>query len=565
MKQHLRTIHSLIIPFLYISLPLLSEHYAAREYVVTGICLVVCATFLCLRFGFEKRRAISFSATDGWVAAFAFYILLRNLMKGDVDPAYYYFMLLGGMLYFIGRTSTAGERTALFYGIILSGVVQSVVGLLQFSGILCSNHTAFRLTGSFQNPGMLGGYLACSMLTAMAVLALLPRQKQSGKITLCASLALMGLVCLLSDSRAAWLAVVVVTIAIVARKIETKRRSKLIGISLAGVLLVVGLYLYKPKSADSRILIWKVCASMLLDKPIFGHGADAVRQNYAPYLAKQLRKSANKQEQELAADNTYAFNEPLRIGCENGIIGIVLAGGIFLTIVRGRKQTSHRIAIYPMAGFGLFSLFSYPLGCLPLAALLPLATGMAASGKSRFNIRQGQPILLLLFVSGTLCFLPEWKRNNQLTTMLFAFRHEALFEADLQRAYPQFKHQTRPVFRYATILFQQENYAAALPVWQQAAKLCPTNRIYCNLGYCYQQTGNYQEAEQTYLLASATYPTYLTPRYRLFKLYLSQKREAEAKQIAVEIGRMKVKIENDATRNMKKEVLHYLQTSFPGF
>lgn len=519
---------------------------------------------LCLQYCFEKRRAISFSATDGWIAALVCYVLVRNIAKGDVDPLQFYSILLGWMLYVVGRTSLPKERTVLFYTLVAAGVIQSVIGLLQFSGIAYSNHLAFRLTGSFQNPGMLGGYLACSMAVAIGMLALLPRQRQIGRIALYTSLVLMGIVCLLSDSRAAWLAVIVVTAAMAVHRIRTKYYYiKLIGIGLASVLLLTGLYLYKQKSADSRILIWKVCTSMLLDKPLFGHGADAVQRNYAPYLAKHLRQSTSREEQELAADNTYAFNEPLGIGCEYGVMGILLVMGLFLSMTKESKRNKHysrQLALYLILAFGVFSLFSYPLDCMPLAMILPLAVGMAASGKSYFTFRYGKPALLLVFTCVTLSFLPEWKRNNRLGTMLFAFRHEWLFEEELQKAYSRFKNQTHWVLQYATTLFRQERYEAALPIFIQASKLCPTNRIYCDLGYCYQQTGAYQTAEHYYTLASATFPTYMTPKYRLFKLYRLQKRETEAEQIAVEIRQMKAKVENNATRNMRKEVLLYLQT-----
>jgi len=98
----------------------------------------------------------------------------------------------------------------------------------------------------------------------------------------------------------------------------------------------------------------------------------------------------------------------------------------------------------------------------------------------------------------------------------------------------------------------------AIPVLQQATELCPTTEIYCDLGLSYEQENDYSRSEHCFKLAADMVPTYITPKFRLFKLYLQNGQTNKADSIALEIMKMNVKIENKAVKRMKAEVQEYI-------
>lgn len=96
-------------------------------------------------------------------------------------------------------------RNMVIWWMIVAGLGQSVIGLLQGFGVLKSFHSEFALTGTFGNPGPFGGYL--SVVIALLFSYVL-QEKLSFAIRGCLFVCLMvvSLALVLSDSRSAWCA-----------------------------------------------------------------------------------------------------------------------------------------------------------------------------------------------------------------------------------------------------------------------------------------------------------------------------------------------------------------------
>jgi hypothetical protein len=109
--------------------------------------------------------------------------------------------------------------------------------------------------------------------------------------------------------------------------------------SVLAVMLVItlaagtlALYHYKKDSADGRILIWKVTSNIIKDYPLLGIGQDMFKAHYMDYQAGYFRNHTNSKYETVADDNQYAFNEPLNVWAENGLVGLLLASGFVLSI-----------------------------------------------------------------------------------------------------------------------------------------------------------------------------------------------------------------------------------------
>lgn len=164
------------------------------------------------------------------------------------------------------------DNSCLVKGAIAFACLQATIIYQQMIGLAPSNHDTFAVTGTFGNPAPVGGFLAIC-----ASLALHQSFYSTKRCPWVAITSYLLLACVLTDSRAALLGFIVaaMTVLLVRFRIPSKqlRGAVFIGIPIVGVLLVAGMYLYRPQSADGRLLIWKICTKHIIaEKPLLGHG-----------------------------------------------------------------------------------------------------------------------------------------------------------------------------------------------------------------------------------------------------------------------------------------------------
>lgn len=196
-----------------------------------------------------------------------------------------------------------------------------------------------------------------------------------------------------SRSRAAWLAVLVSSFYLLSvkyqffktiRKYFNTRIRQIVLISFLTILLsttILGLYYFKKGSADGRLLIWKVSAEMISDKPVFGHGFDGFKKRYMDYQAARFKQNPDSKEALVAGDSNYAFNELIQLTVEHGLAGffliLLLFKRVFSNISNSEasnlqtakpSNTSNSEASYPSnisnseasnSSSGFFRLFSF--------------------------------------------------------------------------------------------------------------------------------------------------------------------------------------------------------------
>jgi O-antigen ligase len=121
---------------------------------------------------------------------------------------------------------------------------------------------------------------------------------------------------------------------------------------VAGTLLSTTLYHFKKDSADGRLLLWTVSTKMILEKPLTGFGVDGFKKNYLLYQGEYFKNNPDSPYADLADNATSPFNEWLKIGVEQGIIGLLFIVGIILTAFRYSSNSPPLRAI--MAAFFVF-------------------------------------------------------------------------------------------------------------------------------------------------------------------------------------------------------------------
>lgn len=241
--------------------------------------------------------------------------------------------------------------------IALSGVGESVIAILQRFSILESNHSLFSVTGTFANPGSLGGFLAMCLIAGAGLCI---NRNNVRLIGLFACLIIsVGL--LLSDSRAGWLATIGGILFLLGSKVRLSWKSGSI-ITLILLFVCLALYFHKKASADGRLLIWHCTMDMIADKPLLGYGSNGWIANYMYYQARFLERNPDSDYAMVADNAAYPYNEFLWIWAEYGIIGLVSVLGLVywgITYKSNNKYANTFKAI--LLCFVVFACFSYPL------------------------------------------------------------------------------------------------------------------------------------------------------------------------------------------------------------
>lgn len=458
------------------------------------------------------------------------------------------------------------KKKVILYGIVISGMVQSLIAISQKLWFIESNHRLFDVTGSFGNPGQLGGYLAICFVVSVC---LIRRHKRWHQILFSFSTIIIGAGLLLSDSRASWLGALF-GVGMLALKtiLLWIKKYKVSSLEFAAIIVVIGsifLYQYRPGSADSRLLIWRVSANMVADKPIVGHGINSFGEKYMLYQADYFKTDTNRRFI-MSADNTaYPYNEFIHITIEQGIIGLILLLLMISTSLIGNSSnTLNSFFRAPLIALMIFSAFSYPTDIFPLLFMFPLLLG---------NI-DNKPILQfspnkwsLAFIGSSLIAIALFGLNS-----ITFYRNTSIQLRDLQKkdnadaiAYCGNNYQqliSNHRFNLIYLRWLGEHSLNLLDA-DKIDRIIPYSETYCILGDFYRRIGMHGKAEEAYKRAALMIPTRLRPNYNLWKLYLEIGDTINAIKISNTILSQPLKVENTYTISAKVEIRNFLESNYP--
>ena len=160
----------------------------------------------------------------------------------------------------------------------------------------------------------------------------------------------VGCLLVLSDSRAAWLAVLLALAWLLCRAAGIRWTGIPVGLKIVAAVVFAGvlcaLYGYKKGSADARLLIWRVSCRMFVESPVTGSGIASYASRYMDVQSEYFAENPQSPFLDVAGNNHRAFNEFIRVGCEQGAVGLLLAG----------VMTIHQYTIGKMLGTVLVTI-----------------------------------------------------------------------------------------------------------------------------------------------------------------------------------------------------------------
>ena len=553
----------------------------------------------------KPAKPFVFSVADGLVLVLAVIVALTYNRQLDPEPEK---MLFGGqlvVLWFLLRFILTGwPQLQLFFlaVVVATGGIEAVSGMRQLHGFEGSNHSLFKLTGDFYNPGPYSGYLAIVLPVCLWMILEWGKEKRAHSRASLRYLGWIGLLAIIvvlpaGMSRTAWIAAAVSCGWVYwVQRIgweKTKRyingnrtltivSSILILISIAGAL--AGIYLLKKDSANGRLLLWKVTGQAIREQPWTGTGTGGFPAAYAEAQAEYFTSGkASETEMMVAGCPEYGFNEFLQIGLEQGLVGLmVFVLLLSYSLFRGVKNRQAGAAGGILA-LMVFSLASYPLQLPEFWVVLVVLMGVANS-KTPVNAdisvdadtpptpsREGRKILSVAMI-GVLAICCGWifrqqkgyyegyKKWNTLKMLHHSKAYEAAGEG-YEELVPLMGHKPEFLFETAQCLNRAERYTEANKLLYRAMKLSGDPMIRYIAAKNEQSMGNYQKAEDLLLHAIDMLPERIYPYYLLTKLYSEPTFFQEDKFIkaADAVLKKEPKVESTAIREMREEVKILIQ------
>lgn len=534
------------------------------------------------------------------ISLFIYITINHYFFYPDYGLSIRYFELMGLMTYYmILRYISPSYQLYLLLAIAIGGIIQAVYGNLQLYGYYSSNHSRYSVTGGFFNPGPYAGYLASTFPVALGMFLFNGNSSTDRKEKehffkwnlkhVVKYISLIGLVTISSiivssQSRAAWVSIVLSGSYIlisrynlpvfVNRSFKNKLR-KWVTISIALVILLscaFGLFQYKKRSAEGRLFIWTVTSGMISDQPLIGHGFDRFKATYMHYQAVFFQTNSDQKGEGVADDVVYAFNEPLQMVAEIGVIGLILYLLILTFIFNTTGDKKNKYVVLSKAGLIAilsFSLFSYPADILPikLNALVFMVILISYHKKVQLikdGIRLTAPVGLK---AGFICILMptifyfnsqlgklyngyEWwdnaKLNYELKNVVESIEY-------FDKAYPALNKEGEYLINYGKALALLHHSHKAIYILNKARFFKNNSILQTALGDCYKQIKRYDLAEIAYKNARYMVPSKFYPVYLLVKLYGSTGQVNKAHETEAYLRKKDVKVHSKAIEEMRKE------------
>lgn len=545
----------------------------------------VCVFFVALT---KRATAIAFSSSDLLLLTFTGIVLITYKWSLNPEPEKLIFTGQLVILWFLLRYILTAYREFNFFFLfvgMLTGLVEAVWGMQQLHGYAYSNHSLFRLTGSFFNPGPYCGYLA--VVLPVCLWAALKFQKGMHYFAwICVGAILIVLPA--GMSRSAWMAAVVACgwvywterIGWEKAKAAYKRykNATIPFIAIVAILAgcaIAGVYGMKRDSADGRLLMWKVTGKAIAGQPLAGTGLGGFPAAYAEAQGEYFATgTATGQEKQVAGCPEYAFNEYLQIGLEQGIGGLIVfvlwLGSMGYYGIRNRQHG----AVGGVLALAVFAVSSYPLQ-LPsfwmilvfLGAICVTKDGTQARS-SALSVSSAYPITIisLLSLASVCLFILQkgqyevYKRWGRMQTVYNNKAYESVSE-DYKDLHDKLKHKPEFLFEEAQCLSKTGRYAEAIRVLERAKRLSGDPMIRYMIAKNRQATGDYREAERELLHAIGILPERLYPYYLLAKLY-AEPAFYQADKFRAAAGAVltkEPKVESSAIREMRTEIKKILE------
>ncbi|WP_255204187.1 O-antigen ligase family protein [Bacteroides caecimuris] len=448
--------------------------------------------------------------------------------------------------------------------IAIIGTLEAVLVILQNYGWVESEHLLFNCTGSFFNPGLAGGFLACSF--CISGYLLITTHICFKKICLFISCVLQINALVLTHSRAGWIVAIIGLCyllwhtdgIVIQRSKAFIKKNLIVQCIIIGIAIIAAIsaYQYKKASADGRLFIWGICLDMSKDKIITGHGTGMFREKFPNYQAAFFMQNPDSDNVDYAGNPLYPFNEYLSVLVTQGLIGVAFLILMVISLFFHSSSKDARQQRAFLLTWGVFACFSYPMAHYRLMILLPfLIALLPITGRTlRSHLGWWTKIIILgviisgiyVGISGILTYSKLEKAYN---------KHERIS----QELYNDIKYDLTLLNHYYNSIANKLPACEEFYLLKEYVELYPSSYGLCELGRRYKSRKLFSRAKECFIFAYHINPSLIVPQYELFLLYQEEENMNQMVAIGERILHQPVKQENTISIKIKTEVRKVLR------
>ena len=558
---------SAVIAFLPVLIPYCC---GAKEYqIYFAAFIALCSTLLLYVVNNNAGRKTCLYRiviTDIFFAIYLVMGLLNMVFTAKCSPEPLWFCKWGTVIvaYLSGRVILDKNRELLYLLISTSGTIQSIVAILQYTGMLgVSLNGYFPHSGSFQTPGALGVFVSFAIMCNVYLLYYFVRAKKVYTILMLAGslvISVAGLI--VSDSRTAVIALVASSILYLLRRAKTVKVSfrYLFCLMTALLLLCTALVIIgkRPNSVGTRMLLWKVSLMMNKDNPVIGNGVSSFSRDYMPCQEKYFRSHPSSEYAILSNNHYQSYNAFLQIYVEQGLLGIIVVVALLvLVLVKSRKDAP---PIYLLTAWFAASCFLYISDMSVFMILMAVFLGMIESKTTTFfntefelqNRRRKIAISALfvgVLIGGIVFGTIFWGRYNYARQNIDCAVQNSLYNKNIFFA----SLSAKIVFNNKKIDVEDK-----IAIMEMRMKRFSTSEMLVDLGDLCMLAGRHEMAEDCYLRAFDMVPCRVIPLFKLLILYDSTGNEKMARETAKKIVTLNTSVVNSLTIKIKRMATKFL-------
>jgi O-antigen ligase len=578
--------NQILLPIFFFGIFFFSTSLFVEKETLSKVYIFI---FFGLLFGafslFKNSQSICWDRLAVSIFIFIGYLLIVTIATGGRSLEI--LKLIGFLLLFIYFKNNNIEGKYLKTIIVSLCLLQAIYGLFQYFQIIRIT-SAFPIIGSYDNPA---GFAACLAVAFPLAFSLLKESKYYKWLAI-VSMVVIGVVVVLSESRAGIVSLGVVSVIFVSfyhkghkgnsqktqgitnqrqffvpicAKLSAlcgRKNFKVISISLfllIGVTIFLLLLSMKKESVSGRVLIWKTTWEMIQNAPILGHGNGAFTAKYMDYQADYFAQNPESKYAILADNVLHPFNEYLLLVAEYGFVGLGLLLVVLFFLFKSDRLNSPYLLC--LISLGVFSLFSYPLK-YPFVWVI-MAYCLAEISKSQkpvfvfsFPNKKWFRIIMLMcfivggyFLSKDISFEYQW--NKAAKASLFGKTKEVL---------PEYEHLHHIwngnylfLYNYGAELNHVQEYEKSNAILYQCLKYFNDYDVQMLLADNYSNLKQWDKAEAHYLKAADMCPVRFVPLSKLMNLYDVIGQNDKTERMALKIIDKPVKIESSTIRSIKFE------------
>ena len=526
---------------------------------------------------------------------------MQGVVNGTVWLTQYYWiahaLLLVSLIYCLGDANRKHFLSLFFKGVFLLAIVESIIVILQFAGLVATANKYFAATGTWVNPNVTAMFLTMAL---PAMLFLFYGNKKAGKKLLSLFFGLVTVALVLLKCRTAFIGAVLIFGFVLNERygLLQKIKARFTGVRFTALVLFTvlavvcsgyGLYKSKQASADGRKLIWKISTGMIAEKPLAGYGYGSFEKNYnlaqGDYFAAG---NGTEYEKANASFVHMGYNEFLQNVVEGGIIGLVLFMLLLASLLFTKATTEATandkavriitetlIAKAAIVAFAVMSVLNFTIEAVPVMGMFVVYAAVVCSG---ISVNYGaSPRLIIIkpilvskrIITPTLFIICLLTGYSQILLAIGFTEVKRASDLSANRDYENADLLLEPLASrlrkseiywktYALVKYRQKQYSEAASKFKQALLITSNPDLYLQAANCYEKIKENKNALDAYTIAKNIAPGTLLPRYQLMNFYLRLRDTANAGLTAYEIITIQPKVlSNEALyyKNVAKKII----------